>query len=528
VKWLLLLVALPASAAPSWATKPDSADSSGHIFTCEGQGATEEDALAAAQGICNDKICKVCGVEVESIVETKETLTGVDFQRKIVERCRRVRKADTKLRAKSVDCNPGAGCSAWIQIQYTKDDEKQECSSYTNEDFTDPAACEADVQAFRILEGHAAAAFEKRREALDKALLHCAKIDVRPTPAILAIDEKLRAGLANFEWTQEMQSHVEDEYQKPRWSFFLPADPKLHSQIAESRLLVDRLRLARDYVANKALVMAAVEATEPPDRDTPAAIARMVKALEAAPRGTQYGVKYDVAFSLAGSLSRYKSDLTPIVDFMRTHYKPEAVDGGDDFTIAKLVADRGPIRQVDWDWQYAAYQHNPCPHCLRTLLQVRAHEGTGSSEEVRVARARQALPSILKGDGDPMWRFGNLIGYSNAELAMELEPFVGAPFTWKFMRELITRFDNKDRPPFAPLMQKAAEVLAADPKVTCTGLPSELELLGKHGGPLAPLDARTCSCLTGELRNEVHLVNRSDLLKHAQRRGLACAKGLPQ
>ena len=30
-------------------------------------GRSEEEALAAAQGLCNDKICKVCGVEVESV-----------------------------------------------------------------------------------------------------------------------------------------------------------------------------------------------------------------------------------------------------------------------------------------------------------------------------------------------------------------------------------------------------------------------------------------------------------------------------
>jgi hypothetical protein len=70
-------------------------------------------------------------VEVESITETRETLTGVDLVRKVVERCRRVRRAETKLRAKSVDCDPGGGCTAWIQIFYSSDDQKQECTTYT-------------------------------------------------------------------------------------------------------------------------------------------------------------------------------------------------------------------------------------------------------------------------------------------------------------------------------------------------------------------------------------------------------------
>ena len=98
---ILASAAPPAAAKPGWADKADSADAAGHLFTCEGQGAVEEDALATAQGICNDKICKVCGVEVESVTETRETLTGVDLLRKVVERCRRVRRNDTRLRAKS-------------------------------------------------------------------------------------------------------------------------------------------------------------------------------------------------------------------------------------------------------------------------------------------------------------------------------------------------------------------------------------------------------------------------------------------
>ena len=138
--------------------------------------------------------------------------------RKVVERCRRVRRAETKLRAKSTDCDPQGGCSAFISIFYSTDDQKQECGGYTREDFTDPAACEKDIQAFRTVEDHTAASFRARTAALDRALRHCAKIDVRPT-----------------------------------WGWWLGKDEALHSQIAESKLLDERIRLARDYVADRAL-----------------------------------------------------------------------------------------------------------------------------------------------------------------------------------------------------------------------------------------------------------------------------------
>src|SRR5262249_10309525 len=244
---LLLAVLL---ARPGWADRPDSADASGHIFTCEGQGANEDDAVAAALAICNDKICKACGVEVESIVETKETLTGVGVSRKVVERWRRIRRAETKFRAKSVDCAP-EGCQAWVQIYYPAEDQKQECTAYTKEDFTDPAACEKDVQSFRSVQGRTADSFRSRAKALDQALVHCAKIDVRPTPAILALDEKLKAGLASFEWAPPAQPV--DDWQRATWTYWVQRDDALHAQIAESKLLVDRIKLARDYVADRAL-----------------------------------------------------------------------------------------------------------------------------------------------------------------------------------------------------------------------------------------------------------------------------------
>lgn len=51
---------------------------------CQGEGPTDDAALAAAHGICNDKVCRLCGVEVESVVQTKETLKGVVMKRKVV------------------------------------------------------------------------------------------------------------------------------------------------------------------------------------------------------------------------------------------------------------------------------------------------------------------------------------------------------------------------------------------------------------------------------------------------------------
>jgi len=514
----------PAAARPGWADRPDTADSGGHLFTCEGQGASEEDALATAQGICNDKICKVCGVEVESVTETRETLTGVDLLRKVVERCRRVRRAETKLRAKSVDCDPSGGCTAWIQIFYSADDQKQECTTYTKEDFTDPAACEKDLQEFRAVEGHTADSFRARTAALDRALIHCAKIDVRPTPAILALDEKLRAGLASFEWTaHEKEAFSDDEY-RPVWGWWLGFDPRLHSQIAESKLLVERLRLARDYVKNRALVFDVIEALDAKDLDTPAGIARVRAALLAAPPGKQYGTRWDIHFSAAGSLYHLKTDTTPLDEALRQLYKPEEAD--DAWSAAKLFAQKGRITQADWDWVFAAHQHDYCGVCIRTLLQVPQHEGG------RIERALQAVATIPS-KRKPASAYWDLISYGTPDLALDLEPRLSPElraqaYTWRYLKELLTRaYPERTSPQVRQrLARRAAELLAADSDVSCTSLASQIEQVAFNPDAAALLDKRTCTCMTGELRNDFSSAERDDLLKHAKSRKLGCIKGL--
>ncbi|HUJ24386.1 MAG TPA: hypothetical protein VLW85_00095 [Myxococcales bacterium] len=522
---ILLLVLL----APVWAQRADTADASGHVFTCEGQGSSEDDALAAAQGICNDKICKVCGVEVESITETRETLTGVDLQRKVVERCRRVRKADTKLRAKSVDCDPAGGCTAWVQIFYSADDQKQECNAYTKEDFTDPAECEKDVQAFRVIEGHAADAFRARADALNRAMIHCAKIDVRPTPALLALDEKIKAGLAQFEWTQHVKETFGDDEYRPVYGWWLGYDEKLHAQIAESKLLIARLELARDYVANRALVFDVIEALDAKDADSPPGVLRIRDALLKAPVGKQYGTRWDIHFSAAGAIYRWKSDTTPLDEAMRKLYRPDDPDV-DAWSAAKLFAQKGRVTAADWDWVFAAHKAHYCGVCVRTLLQVPQHEG-GS----RVDRALAAVATIPPDKRNPAYAYWDLISYGSTDLALDLEPRIppdlrAQAYTWKYVRELVTRL-YPDRVAQDVRMRGAAyaaKVLASDPKVDCTSLAAEIKTIAFNPAVIPTLDARTCSCLTGELRNEVHLVNRSDLLDHARSRKLGCIKGLPE
>jgi hypothetical protein len=535
---MIALFALLLLAAPQWAKQADAADAAGHTFVCEGRGKSDEDALASAQAICNDKICKVCGIEVESITETKETLTGVDFQRKVVERCRRVRSGDTKLQYKSSDCEP-SGCTAWIQIRYTKEDEQRECPRYARDDFADPAACEKDVDEFEHVPGRTAEAFRKRTSLLDAALGHCEKIDVRPTPAMLALDNKLHHGMDAFEWVpsgRDREGYGDDDRyvdrDRPIWGWYLPRPEPLRREISETRLLIDRIRLVRDYVANKALVMAVFDAAVSRAWDTPEGVERLRAALEKAPPGKQYGAA-KVHFIALFDLARAKTDTSAVGALLRKLYPPESLEAGESWQLALYFKGDGRVTQEEWDYVFAAHRKHRCVECLRVMLEARDHQARdGGGEKVRLARFQQAWESIPK-RGDPKRDFAlfkSVIGYSRPELLLLVEDAVPlearAFLDWDYFYEFISRFHKDDpEPARSAILARAAQALASGEldHSSCSSLADHLKRLQDAGGDPTPVHKRACECLSGPLKKEGEgYVNKSDLLDFAKQRELDC------
>ncbi len=309
---------------PDWAREPDRADAKGHTFVCHGQGATEAEAQAAAAAICNDKICRVCGVEVESTLKAVETLKGVEVRRTVVERCRRVRRGDTPPRYKSAECGP-KGCQVWLMVYYSKADEEAECPRYAAEKFDDPVACERAVEEFGQVTGRTAEAFRRRRDLLDEALAACARIDVRPTPALTAMHTWLVRGLDTFEYTEAEQNKHSAGLRRgyayewrgldrPLWGRFLDVAKEVHDQLEVEKTFIGKLRLVRDLVHDKTLIFSIYDALALPDLDTSAGIARLLAAMEALPVGQRYGVKYFIHFHAIETLAarKVKSDTTAI------------------------------------------------------------------------------------------------------------------------------------------------------------------------------------------------------------------------
>ena len=527
-----LLAAAAANAAPGWASKPDTADEAGHTFICSGQGKTEEEAYAAAQGICNDKICKVCGVEVESVTETKETLTGVDFQRKVIERCRRVRSADTQVLFKSSDCGPD-GCNAWVQIRYTKEDEQRECPRYQKEDFADPAACEKDIDAFSKLEGRTARSFRARTDLLDAALIHCDKIDVRPTPAILALDAKLGHGMDLFEIKLRPGA---DPYSRSFESWYLAAYEPLRREIAETKFLTGRIRLVRDYVHNKALVFDVIEATTAKDWGTPAGLARMNAALEKAPPGSQYGASR-VHFVGLFEMGHSKVDTSMIGATLRKLFPPDKLDPEESWNMALYFGGDEKVTEEEWRYVFAVHRHHRCDNCLRVLLEKEDH----GSPQTRIDRFFEAWNSVPAKDRENPKRaysvFKTLTGYRDPSLVLALEPKlppeVSAQFDYKYFYDFMTRFRSETKEATKKAtVARAAKALAVTPPARtdgrgeddrgCYSLGADLKFLSKLGADVQPVRPRVCECLLGFFKGKDSYSNKSDLEEQAEKNGMAC------
>ena len=534
LRWRSPLVFLLALRAPcprnrAGPTKSDLATDAGHSFVCEGEGKTEEDAIATAQAICNDKICKVCGVEVESTTTTNESLKGIDLQRKVIERCRRVRKTETQVKRKSADCED-SGCSAWLEIFYSAEDEKAECPSYTKEDFTDPAACEQDIDAFRNVKDRSADSFRERTRDLDAALIHCAKIDVRPTPAILALDAKLRAGMDAFEFTEGMQNRLVEEssvgdpwergvdnkrdaamQDRPYWAWYLTSNPKLRQEIAESKLLAQRLQLVRDYVANRALVFDVIEAVRTRDLDTPAGVEKLRAALEKAPVGSQYDSP-DVHISALSAFFHTKSDISALKAQLRRQYDPSKLQPGDAWHAAIFLKSDDRVSEEDWKWLFASESTQLCVECMRVLLEAHDH----GSPEARFAQFDQAyafaVPRLKTKDPEAR-AFVLLTGQSDAGLflgALPRVPKTIAPqLEWDFLSAEVNALDNKKASPeekkallalVVSLQQGMVDRAAGrDLENECNGLADHLKRLEEKGADASPLGAQACACLTGPM-----------------------------
>jgi hypothetical protein len=534
------------NAGPGWAASGDHSDAHGSTFVCQGEGATEEAALTTAQEICNDKVCRLCGVEVESVVQTTETLQGVSMQRKVVERCRQFRKSALTVQHKSSDCGP-SGCTAWLGVSFSKAQEQAECSAYSSEHFADSGECERVVEEFRRTEGRTAASLRARTRLLDAALGACAGIDVRPTPLLDALEEKLLLGMKAFEFTPEQQqARTEEPFFDTTWyksradmlehrnatDFYLTSYAPLLQEFRETKTLVGRIQLVREYVHNRSLVFDVIEAIDAKDLDSARGIARLLAALKAAPLGVQYG-SGDVHFFGLDAVCDVAADINPINEFYRRSYPAGSLSWSQGTFLSAMMAKDGRVDEAEWAYIFELHRAHDCEGCLRHLLEATDHGGPGVRDQHLLAvleydatqskdlgRRRRTVTAILPADTEFLLHVRSI-------LPAELRPALD----WDFVRRRFEQADESDDLSSArqllPVLIAALEPAPGSslPPDYCLGLADRLAFLAKHDVPLHPLGGTICACLTGPLANEGHfLVNKSQLYDYALAQWLPCVR----
>ncbi|MEL6545330.1 MAG: hypothetical protein AAFQ82_11940, partial [Myxococcota bacterium] len=272
--------------APRWADEPDRETEQGNRFTCRGDGGTEEDAQAAAHAACNDKICRLCGVEVRSVLKSEETLDGVSLRRQVEERCRRVQTRDFDVLYKTSSCAP-EGCSSWIQIDYPNELKDLECRQFSDENYASPDECKRLIDAFAAVEGMTEAAFAERESHLRGALSACAEIDVRPTPLLQTLDETLWQGWNDrvqfvpregFEQRPDRRAKAMErlrqkrryDLEKQRRELTRRFYPRLSPRRVQTEVpnFLERIEMVREFMENRVPIFAMVDALCDPSHRT--------------------------------------------------------------------------------------------------------------------------------------------------------------------------------------------------------------------------------------------------------------------
>lgn len=515
---------------PGWARDGDAREGKAHLFVCQGQGKSEADALQSAGALCDDKICKLCGVQIESTVQTDESLTGVELKRQVVEKCRMIRTAEPTVTRKSVECGPG-GCEAWIQVRYTDAEKKEACQRLEDGDFAGPEACQATIDAFSKVPGYSAKSFRERVRLIDRALVDCAQIDVRPTPLMGSLDAKLKAGMATFNGPgSDAPGFLK--------SYWLAPFAPLWTQYEQSPKFVERLKLLRGYLAHKVLIMDVVEASTPEDLDTKAAVATIARACEAVPPDEAYGTEH-VQFLAVDALydrfftGRLSTDVEPVSKVVRAQYAPESLT--ETMQIAQLFSIGGRIDATEWAYVSKTRVDGPA---ARRVLEVADH----GAPETRRQRFREALDRALEGveARRRVSRFKHVVPNDAVfflTVEADLAPDLRAVVDFDFLKDLYGRGDRKrTRSEAAAVRTRMAETLKTLPaddkarRTRCLSLSDDLKFLDEQGTPTldAGFGPLVCECLTGPLGDEgLSLVNKSALYERALRERLPCVAPLP-
>ena len=265
----------PGVAQPAWARTGDRANDVGFEFVCHGLAKDEKTARAMAQARCNEKFCRLFGVQISAKTTVTENLDGVTAQSEVSEQCSTVRLVGRETRNQAGECGP-EGCVQWILQTYPRpayEREKQRLEQPTviqqqiviqegDKLYRDPAACEASLRAYgdkpQELTG---AAFERRRQHLQRAMQVCQGIDGRDSGLFSTLNTLLMTPIAGF----TVASVERDDSSRLRTQmYYLVADGAWRNRLETQRFLTDRIASVLTLVKDALVPLKLVDLTERP------------------------------------------------------------------------------------------------------------------------------------------------------------------------------------------------------------------------------------------------------------------------
>lgn len=519
--------------APAWARAGDQKSADGSLFVCEGSGADEQQAVDAARALCSAKICELCGVEVKSTVETRETLQQVEVERKVVETCRRVRKSDEEIRYRQAGCGPG-GCSAYLQVYFSAESEARECRAYAEGNYADSAQCEQLIEQFRSTPGLSAESFRVRAALLDQAIVACAEIDVRPTPKLTALDEILWQGVLSPQ-AEEPAPRPLDKARPIAERLRVLAQNQADARnveharhayraidrqpLRESKVFVDRIALIRDAMLGYSTIMAALEALvdaeQWPGEQHDAALVRALRGLR--PVASVYTTERILAWA-ADEISRERAALQqPAIKAYFMEQYASAPDAVGYALMRALTSDR---RADSQEWKFVRGQMASCFRCAASLLDQPEHGG----DAVRMARLLELAPSassesdigtladlspefLLRAeDRLPADVRARLFSYAWARRWLTRMPTAGREHITQIVHDTYAQRDDwhwtVSPPEHLALVSRALGLLEASAgSLRCEELGKELDLLETHGADTRSLEPSLCRCVAEPRRD---------------------------
>lgn len=255
---------LPAGVdAPVWARQGDAETADGFTFVCHGAAVDESKAKALAQARCNEKLCRIFGVQISAKTKVREDLNGISAESEVSEQCESVRVIGRQTTNRGGECAE-AGCNFWIRQSYSRaafEAERQRLEQPTviqqqvviqegNTIYRDPKACEAALRGYSGVDGLDAPAYTQRRKLLTQALKTCQGIDGRDSGLFLALNSLLLDPLPKFLAERGTRSEL-DEWRVP----FAIVPVGWRKNIDTQRFLTDRIQTVMRVVDDAILPM---------------------------------------------------------------------------------------------------------------------------------------------------------------------------------------------------------------------------------------------------------------------------------